>query len=105
MWDCSQQAVGEGDKGDMSGYRLKVPHLVLIEPIRFALFVIDLNGPAMASNTGDTPGLPVQLVGDEEGGGIGQVSLLVIDDQALLAKVMDAMGLAVTVIALLFAFV
>lgn len=46
----------------MPGYGLKVPNLVLIEPIRFALFVIDFNGPAMTSDAGDPPSLPFQLI-------------------------------------------
>jgi hypothetical protein len=64
----------------MAIYRLKVPDLILIEPLRFTLFVIDFNGPAVASNPGDTRGLPVQLVGDEESGGVGQVRPTMVDD-------------------------
>ena len=52
------------------GYRLEVPHLIRIEPIRFPLFVIDFNGPAMASDAGDPPGLPLQLVTNEVSGRI-----------------------------------
>jgi hypothetical protein len=59
---CTQSARGDGDQRDMPGYRLEVPHLILIEPIRFALFMIDFNGPAMASDAGDPSGLPLQLV-------------------------------------------
>ena len=77
---CSQQAVGDGDQRDMPVYRLKVPDLILIESISFALFVIDFNGPAVASDARDPGGLPVQLVGDEEHGGIGKVGLAVVDD-------------------------
>src|SRR6266699_2871450 len=89
----------------MPGYRLEVPHLILIQPLRFAFFVIDFNGPAMASDAGEPPSLPVQLVRDEIGGRIRESSLAMIDDQALLAKVMDVMGVAVAVIGLLFSFV
>ena len=55
----------------MPGYRREVPHLRLIEPIRFALFVIDFNGLAMASDASDASGLPLQLVRDEVGRCIG----------------------------------
>jgi hypothetical protein len=80
MGSGSQQAVGDGDQRDMPGYRGKVPDLILIEALRFAFFVIDFNGPAMAADTRDTGGLPVQLVGDEEPGGIGEVGLAMVDD-------------------------
>ena len=76
----------------MPGYRLEVPYLILIQPIRFPLFVIDFNGPAMASDAGEPPSLPVQFVRDEIGGRIREISLAMIDDQALLPKVMDVMG-------------
>src|SRR5947208_12001052 len=89
----------------MPGYRLEVPHLILIQPLRFAFFVIDFNGPAMASDAGEPPSLPVQFVRDEIGGRIREISLAMIDDQALLPKVMDVMGVAVAVIGLLFSFV
>lgn len=89
----------------MPGYRLKVPHVILIEPIRFALFMVDFNGPAMASDAGDPPGLPLQLVRDEVGSCIGEISLAMIDDQTMLAKVMDTMGLAVAIIGLLVSFI
>src|SRR5215471_15438089 len=89
----------------MPGYRLEVPYLILIQPIRFPLFMIDFNGPAMASDAGEPSSLPIQLVRDEIGGRIREISLAMIDDQALLAKVMDVMGFAVTVIGLLFSFV
>jgi hypothetical protein len=64
----------------MSVYRLKVPDLILIEAIHFALFVIDFNGPAMASNARDAMGLPAQFVGDEEYGSIRKVRLSVVHD-------------------------
>ena len=64
----------------MSGYRLKVTHLILIESISFALFMIDFNGPAVSSNARDARGLPVQFVGDEEPGRIRQVRLSVVND-------------------------
>ncbi len=89
----------------MPVYRLEVPDLILIESIRFAFFVIDFNRPAMASDARDPPGLPVELVGEEVGGGIGKVRFLVVDDQPVLPKVMDTMGLAVAVVGLLFSFV
>ena len=89
----------------MLGYRLKAPNLILIESIRFAFFVIDFNRPAMASDARDAPGLPGQDVGEKERGRIGKVGLLMIDDQPLLPKVMEAMGLAVAVIGLLFSLI
>jgi hypothetical protein len=57
-------ALDDGDKGDRPGYRLEVPHVILIEPIRLALFVRDVNGPAMASDTRDPSGLPLPWVRD-----------------------------------------
>jgi hypothetical protein len=102
---CSQQAVGDGDQRDMPIYRLKVPDLILLESISFALFVIDFNGPAVASDARNPLGLTVQLVGHQEHGGIRKVGLSVVDDQAWFPKVMDAMGVTVTVIGLAFTFV
>jgi len=93
----SQPARGDGDQRDRPIYRVKVPHLILIESIRFALFVIDVNGPAVASDARDPLGWPVQLVGHQARGRIRQVGLAVVDDQALRPTVMDAMGVAVTV--------
>src|SRR4029453_15506137 len=89
----------------MPGYRLEVPYLILIQPIRFPLFVIDFNGPAMASDAGDPPGLPLQLVTNEVSGRLGKLSLAMMDDQAVLAKVMDVMGFAVAVVGFLCSFV
>src|SRR5205823_6798399 len=90
--------------GEMPGYRLAVPHVILIQPLRFACCVRDCNGPAMASDAGEPPSLPVQLVREEIGGRIRESSLAMMDDQALLAKVMEVMGVAVAVIGLLFSF-
>ena len=64
---CSQQAIGDGDQCEMPRYRLKVPDLILIESISFALFVIDFNGPAVTSDTGDPLGLPVQFIRHYQG--------------------------------------
>jgi hypothetical protein len=75
----------------MPGYRLKVPYVILIEPIRFPLFVVDFNGPAMASDASAPPGLPLQLVRDEVSSCIGEISFAMIDDQTMLAKVMDSL--------------
>ena len=54
----------------MPVYRLKVPDLILIESISFALFVIDFNGPAVTSDARDARRLPVQFVRDKERGRI-----------------------------------
>ena len=62
MLGCAQQAISDGDQRDMPIYRVKVPDLILIESISFALFVRDFNGPAVASDTGDPLGLPVQFI-------------------------------------------
>ena len=51
------------------------------------------------------PGLPLQLVTNEVNGRIGQISLAMLDDQPLLAKVMDVMGFAVAVVGCLGSFV
>lgn len=89
----------------MPVYRLKVPDLILRKTIGFALFVIDFNGPAVASDAGDAFCLPVEAVGDEKRSFIRKVRLSVVDDQSLLAEVMDGMGMAVAVVGLFFAFV
>ena len=89
----------------MPVYRLKIPDLILIQSINFALFVRDFNGPAVTSDARDALGVPVQSVGDKERGRIRQVGLAVVDDSSLLPKVMDTMGVAIAVIGLLFAFV
>ena len=85
--------------------RVEIPDLILIEAIGLAFFVIHFHGPAMASNTGDAPRLPLQPIGNEEAGCIRQVRLGVVDGQSLLAKGRDPMVFAVTVVGLLFAFV
>lgn len=54
----------------------------------------------MASDACDSPGLPLQLITDEVGGRIREISLPMIDDQSVLAKVMDVMGFTITVIGL-----
>jgi hypothetical protein len=105
VWGCSQQAIGDGDQRDMPVYRVKVPNLILIESLSFALFVLDFNGPAVASDARDPLGVPVQSVGHQAHRGIRKVGLSVVDDQALLPKVMDVMSMTVTVIGLGFAFV
>ena len=53
---------GDGDEADMPGYGLKVPHLILVQPLRLALFVIDFHGPAMATDARDTSRLPNQAI-------------------------------------------
>ena len=67
--------------------------------------MIDCNGPAGASDTGDPLGLPVQFIGHQAHGRIRKVGLAVIDDHSLFPKVMDAMGVTVAVIGFVFAFV
>ena len=64
-------ALGHGAQCARPGYRLAGPSLLLLQPIRFPFFVIDFNGPAMASDAGDPPGLPLQLVTNEISGRIG----------------------------------
>lgn len=63
--------------------------------------MIDLNGPAVASNAGYDLGVPEQAVADEKGWVVGKVSLAVIDDQALFAKVREGVGVAVAVVGFL----
>jgi hypothetical protein len=89
----------------MPGDRLKIPDLILIQSISFALFVIDGNGPAVTADARDAMSLPVQSSGEKERGRIRQVGLSVVDDSSLLPKVMDTMGVAIAVIGLLGAFV
>src|SRR2546428_13211089 len=101
----TQYARSDGDQGDMPGYRLAVPHVILLQPRRFAFFVRDFNGPAMASDAGEPSSLPGPFVRDERGGRIRESSLAMIDDQALLPKVMAVMGVAVAVRGIVFAFV
>ena len=80
MGSGAQQAVGDGDQRDMPGYRGKVPDLILIEALGFAFFVLDFHGPAMAADTREAGGLPMQLVGEEKQGTIGKVGLAMVDD-------------------------
>jgi hypothetical protein len=81
---CSQQAGGDGDQREMPIDRRKVPDLTLIESISLARFVRDVNGPAVASDAREPLGVPVPWVGHQAQGGIRQVGLAVVDDQALL---------------------
>ena len=79
MESRAQQAIGDGDRRDLPGYRGKVPDLRLLEALRFAFCVLDFNGPAVAADPRDAGGLPVQLVGDEELGTIGEVGVAMVD--------------------------
>ena len=54
----------------MPGYRLKVPDLILLESVSFALFVRDFNGPAVTSDARDPVRLPLQAVRDKNRRGI-----------------------------------
>ena len=84
----------------MACNRLKVPQLILVQPFSFALLMIDFDGPAVASDTRNAGRLPLQAVGDIEDGVVGEVGLAMIDDQALFAKVVDMVRVAVAVIVL-----
>ena len=97
----SQHAVGHGNQSDMSFDSAKAPHLILVQPFRFAFLVIDFHGPAMATNTSDAFCLPTEAVADEIGRIVRQVRLAMVDDQALFAVVLDPMCIAVAVICLL----
>ena len=79
----------------------EVPQLILVQPFGLAFLVVDFNGPAMAPNTGDACRLPHQAVADEKDGAVRQVSLAMIDDQALFAEVMDVVRLTIAVVGLL----
>ncbi len=59
----------------------------------------------MAADARDTNGLPNQAIRVVETGRVGQVWLVEVDHQALLAKVVDPMRAAVAVVGLLLAFV
>lgn len=100
----AQSALGDGDPPHRLVYGLNVPTLILIEAISVALFVIDFNGPAVASDARDAVRVPVQCGGDEERGGIRQIRVAMGDDEPLLPNVRDVRGVAVTVRGLLIAF-
>ncbi len=85
--------------------RLEIADLILIEPIGFALLVIDFIGPAMASDSRDAECVPIQTIGHEELAGVRQVGLAMIEHQPLLPEVREAMGSAVAVVNLLGPFV
>ena len=67
----------------------EVPQLILVQPFGLAFLVVDFNGPAMATNTGDACRLPHQAVADEKDGAVRQVSPVMIDDQALFTEAVD----------------
>ena len=100
-----QHAVGHGNQSDMSFDSAKAPHLILVQPFRFAFLVIDFNGPSMAANASDAFCLPTEAVADEIGRIVRQVRLAMVDHQTLFPIVFHPMGLAVTVIALLVTLV
>ncbi len=75
---------------DMSFDSAKAPHLILVQPFRFAFLVIDFNGPAMAANASDAFCLPTEAVADEIGRIVRQVRLAMVDDQALFAIVLES---------------
>src|SRR4030065_369543 len=81
----------------------EVPQLILIQPFGLAFLVVDFNGPAVTANARDPGRLPDQAVADEKSRIVREVSLGIIDDQALLAKVVNVMGMAVAVVGLALA--
>src|SRR5271157_984733 len=83
----------------------KVPELILIQPFSLAFFVIDFDGPAVASNAGNTRRLPNEAIADEKNGIIGKVSPTMVDNQALFAVVVKVVGVTVAVVGLLLVFV
>ncbi len=76
---------------------LEAPQLILIQPFGFAFFMIDFNGPAMAADVANTLGLPLQALGDVKHRVVGQVSPVVVNHQPDFAKVVNPMGLPITV--------
>ena len=65
---------------------LKGAHLVAIESIGFALFVIDFYRPSVTTDVGNLLGLPLLAVGDEKRRTIRQVFFLVIDGRLKFQK-------------------
>jgi len=102
---CSPHALGDGDQRARPSARLNVPDLRLIESISVALCMVDGNGPAVASDTGDPRGWPVQLMGHQAHGRIRTVGLSVRDDHSWFPNVMEAMGVTVAVSGCVFALV
>ncbi len=84
---------------------IEVPYLILVQTFFLAFLVIDLYRPAMTSYPGDASSLPIQAVADEKSWVVLQVSLGMIDDQALSAKIMEMVRIPVTVVGFLFSFV
>src|SRR3990172_291435 len=83
----------------------EAPQLILVQPFVLAFLVIDFHRPAVAANTGDAGRMPKQAVADEKGRVVREVSLAIVDDQALFTKVVDLMAAAVAVVGLLLPFV
>jgi hypothetical protein len=88
----------------MSFNGLEIPYLILVQPFLLALLVIDFNGPAVAIDACDPRRLPVQAVGHQEHGFVRQVSLAMVDHQAMFAKVVQAMGSTIAVVPFLTTF-
>ena len=59
----------------------------------------------MAANACDALCLPDQAVADEKGRVVRQVSLTIVDDQALFTKIMQVMRVAVAVVLFTLTFV
>ena len=76
----------------------EMPQLILIQPFGLAFLVVDFNGPAVTANACNPGRLPDQAVADEKGRIVREVSLGIIDDQALFAKIVNMMGMAVAVV-------
>jgi hypothetical protein len=104
MLGGTQQAVDYSDQGNGSLNGLEVPQLIPVPPFGLPLFVIEFNGPAVASDASDTRRLPPQAVGDVEDRAIAPVRLAMVDDQTLPAKFGYAVGGAVTGVTLLLPF-
>ena len=96
VWGGAQQGVGHGHQGDVFADRLKVPYLILRDPVGLAFLVIDFHRPAMPSDAGG--GVPGEAIGDEKPGVIRQVLLLVVEDQSEATEAFDPMGVAVAVV-------
>src|SRR5512140_1612089 len=74
----------------MSFNRLKVPQLILVQPFCLSLFMIDFNGPAMASDARQPRALPRELIANVVSRAVTQIRVVIVDDQTLSPKRLDA---------------
>ena len=89
----------------MPGDCLKVPYLILVQPLGLAFLVIDFHRPAVTTDASDANGLPMQAVRVVKDRRVREVWLAKIDNDSLFAKIVYPQSTTIAIVALSFSFV